>query len=178
MKTAACVERYRLRILACAFAIVSVLGGSISLLADDPKPALTVVDEAGKAHSISAPDFAKLPRQKVTMKDRDNTQHEYEGTLLHNLLESAGIELGDKLRGPRLLLYLVIEAKDGYRVVYALSELDPTNAEGVFLLADRRDGKPLPENEAPYRLVIPGEKRHARWIRQVQRLTIANAAKQ
>jgi hypothetical protein len=155
-----------------AFAVLSVPLHA----ADPPAPAITVVDEAGKTHSFSADDFAKFPRKKTTIQDRDGMQHEYEGTILSNVIESAGVELGNKLRGPRLLLYLVAEAQDNYRVVFTLSEIDPTNTDSLFLLADRRDGQPLPAAEGPYRLVIPGEKRHARWIRQVQRFVIADAA--
>lgn len=32
---------------------------------------------------------------------------------------------------------------------------------------DRKDGKPLSTEEGPLRLVVPDEKRRARWIRQV-----------
>jgi hypothetical protein len=40
------------------------------------------------------------------------------------------------------------------------------------LLADQRDGKPLGANEGPLRAIVPGEKRHARWVRQVIALKI------
>ena len=36
----------------------------------------------------------------------------------------------------------------------------------VVLLADHRDGQPLSTAEGPLRLVVPDEKRHARWVRQ------------
>ena len=35
-----------------------------------------------------------------------------------------------------------------------------------IVLAYLKDGKPLDEKEGPYRIVIPGEKRMARWVRQ------------
>jgi hypothetical protein len=38
-----------------------------------------------------------------------------------------------------------------------------------------RDGKPLSEMEGPFRLVAPGEKRAARWVRQVTALSIRQA---
>jgi len=40
------------------------------------------------------------------------------------------------------------------------------------LLADKRDGKPLSADEGPIRIVVPGEKRQGRWVRQVQELRI------
>ncbi len=35
-----------------------------------------------------------------------------------------------------------------------------------------RDGKPLGAREGPYQIVVPGEKKHARWVRQVVGLRI------
>jgi len=51
--------------------------------------------------------------------------------------------------------------------VFALPELDPAFSDRIILLADRRDGKLLAGKEGPLRVIVPGEKRHARWIRQV-----------
>ncbi len=66
-------------------------------------------------------------------------------------------------------------ARDGYRAVYALAELDAAFTEAVVLLADRRDGQPLSSEEGPFRLVLPHEKRAARWVRQVIRLGVKAA---
>jgi len=44
-----------------------------------------------------------------------------------------------------------------------------------ILLVDRRDGKDLSSAEGPFRIVVPGEKRHARWIRNVTALSIKTA---
>jgi hypothetical protein len=49
-----------------------------------------------------------------------------------------------------------------------------------MVLAFLKDGKPLDANsdanskEGPYRIVIPDEKRMARWVRQVTMLKIVN----
>jgi hypothetical protein len=42
----------------------------------------------------------------------------------------------------------------------------------VILLADTKDGQPLPPREGPFRIVVPGEKRPARWVRQVTALEV------
>jgi hypothetical protein len=57
-------------------------------------------------------------------------------------------------------------------VVFALAELDPGLGGRSVLLADRRDGSPLGPTEGPLRLVIPDEKRPARWARQVRTIRI------
>src|SRR5713226_4105039 len=72
-------------------------------------------------------------------------------------------------RGSRvdLALFLVVGAADGYHAVFALPELDHAFTDRIIILADRRDGKPLAEKEGPLRIVVPDEKREARWVRQV-----------
>ena len=88
------------------------------------------------------------------------------------ILRLAGVEFGEKLRGKCLALFLVVDAVDGYRAVFALPELDPAFTDQMIILADRREGKPLSEAEGPWRLVVPSEKRQSRWVRQVVALTI------
>ena len=67
-----------------------------------------------------------------------------------------------------------MDAADGYRVVIALPELDPAFTDKQFVLAFLKDGKVLDEKEGPYRIVIPEEKRMARWVRQVTTLKIVD----
>jgi hypothetical protein len=74
-----------------------------------------------------------------------------------------------------MALYLVVEASDGYRAVFALPELDPEFTDRVILLADRRDGRPLSDHDGPLQVIAPGEKWHARWVRQVIRLKAGRA---
>jgi hypothetical protein len=88
------------------------------------------------------------------------------------VLKAAGVQFGQDLRGPALATYLVVEAADGYRAVFALPELDPAFTDCIILLADRREGKPLGGTEGPLRVIVPGEKRHARWVRQVIALKV------
>lgn len=171
------LSQFRLgRAAAASLVIVSSFLSFAARSAAAAEPAvLTIVDEVQKTHALSPEDIAQLPRQKVTVKDRDGNEHVYEGPILAEVLKSVGVALGNELRGSRLKLYAIVTAADDYRVVFSLAELDPTNSESVFLLADRRDGKPLEVEEGPYRLVVPNEKRRGRWVRQVQSVKIAKA---
>lgn len=54
----------------------------------------------------------------------------------------------------------------------ALPELDPAFTDKQVVLAFLKNGKPLDDKEGPYRIVIPDEKRMARWVRQVTALKI------
>jgi hypothetical protein len=91
-----------------------------------------------------------------------------------SVLEKAGVEFGEAIRGKRLASCLLVEAADGYRVVIALPELDPQFSSKQVLLVFLKDGKRLDAKEGPYRTVIPEEKRMARWVRQVSGLKIVD----
>ena len=65
-------------------------------------------------------------------------------------------------------------AHDGYRVLFALPELDPdfTDNSQQIILADTADGKPLGDKQGPVRIVVPQEKKGARWIRMVESIEV------
>lgn len=74
---------------------------------------------------------------------------------LGEVLKLAGVKFGKQMRGKSLALFLVAEAADNYRAVFALPELDHAFTDRVILLADKRDGRPL---VAPLRIVVPDDK--------------------
>ena len=84
----------------------------------------------------------------------------------------AGAPTGDKLRGPALATFVLVEAADGYKVVFSLAELDSGTGGTEAYVAFEREGKPLDDTVGPFRLVVPTDKRAARWVRQVTRIRI------
>jgi DMSO/TMAO reductase YedYZ molybdopterin-dependent catalytic subunit len=140
-----------------------------------PEISLSVSGEVERPLKLTAGDLGKLPRSAVRGKDHDGKESEFEGTPLIEVLKLAGVKFGEGLRGKNLALYLVVEASDGYRAVYALPELDPAYTDKVIMLVDRRDGKALDAKEGPLRIVVPDEKMRARWARQVTGLVIRRA---
>jgi len=137
-----------------------------------PEMSLSVSGEVERPLKLTAADLGKLPRRSVRAKDHDGKESEFEGSPLVEVLKLAGVKFGEGLRGKNLALYLVVEAADGYRAVYALPELDPAYTDKVILLADKRDGKALDAEEGPLRIVVPDEKMRARWVRQVTGLVV------
>lgn len=132
---------------------------------------LQVIDAEGHAATLTAAQIANAPHLTVNVREHDATT-QFEGVPLSSLLSVAGIRLGDTMRGPRMTEVLLVEAADGYKVVFALAELDPAFATREIILADKRDGKPLDAKEGPWRIVAPGDKRPARWVRQVMTLRL------
>jgi DMSO/TMAO reductase YedYZ molybdopterin-dependent catalytic subunit len=156
--------------------VLAILPGPAAAPGQDPAPTskavLSVGGDVPRPLELTAPDFGRLPRQTVRAKDHDGKEAEFEGVPLVEMLKASGVKFGQDLRGPALASYLVVEAADGYRAVFALPELDPAFTDRVILLADRRDGKPLGGNAGPLRVIVPGEKRHGRWVRQVTGLRV------
>ncbi len=134
---------------------------------------LTVTDEAGKSHQVTASDIGRLIRRKFEVADHDK-KAEFEGVSLVDLLQSVGVVFGKELKGPRASAVVLIEATDGYRVAISLLEIDPATGNRTVLLADRRDGQPLGAKEGPFRLVIPDDKRQVRWIRMIRAMRVVN----
>lgn len=167
------------RTLATIFLLVALCAPAIfGQTKQSPAPAPQTLDVGGEVArplKLSAADLSKLPRKTVNAKDHDGKAITFEGVALDEVLRLAGVEFGEKLRGKQLALFLVADAADGYRAVFALPELDPAFTDQVVILADRRDGKLLSEAEGPWRIVAASEKRQARWVRQVVTLTIRRA---
>ncbi len=86
---------------------------------------------------------------------------------MREVLKLAGVKFGKEAKGSHLNSFLIVEAADNYRVVFAMSELESDLTDKVILLADSRDGKPLSKEKGSVRLVVPDEKKQARWVRQV-----------
>ena len=136
---------------------------------------LTVKGDVERPLKLTALEFRKLPRKTVHAKDHDGKEADFEGVAVVDVLEAAGVKFGKDLRGPALATYLVVEAADGYRAVFALPELDPAFTDRVILLAETRDKTPLDEKHGPLQIIVPGEKRHPRWVRQVVALKLGRA---
>jgi DMSO/TMAO reductase YedYZ molybdopterin-dependent catalytic subunit len=136
---------------------------------------LTVSGEVATPLKLTAPDLAKLPRRTLHAKAHDGKDAMFEGIELGDVLKLAGVKFGEQLRGKDLALFLIVGASDGYHAVFALPELDHAFTDRIIILADRRDDKPLAEQEGPLRIVVPDEKREGRWVRQVVTLTIRRA---
>ncbi len=113
-----------------------------------------------------------MPQKEVTAKDHKGDQAKYTGVTLASVLGQAEVTLGGSLKGKLLANYLVVDAADKHRVVFSLPEIDPDFTDNPALLATSRDGEPLDAAHGPFQIILPAEKRHSRWVRQVVKLTI------
>ena len=141
--------------------------------ADTPTAAtvISVSVENGKAQSFDFAALDKLPQHRVHAEAHGNAV-DCSGPNLIDVLAQAGVASGEALRGKNLALYVRVSAADGYRAVFALAELDPGFRDNVPILTHLCNGKALDARDGPFRLVVPGEKRPARWVRQVTAIDV------
>jgi DMSO/TMAO reductase YedYZ molybdopterin-dependent catalytic subunit len=125
---------------------------------------------------VAAADLKGMPRKTVRVEnEHSKTAQVYEGVLVEDLLRKAGAPLGEKLRGPAMTTYVLVEAADDYHVVFSLAEIDSGFQDSQILLADTMDGAPLAPDQGPFKLVASHEKRPARWVKMVKSLTVVRA---
>lgn len=140
-----------------------------------PKTLLVVKLISGQELKVGPEDFAKLPPVHVSATDHGGEKHEYEGVHLRDLLTQVGVAKGASLRGKELGNYVLAEAADGYRVLFSLAELDPDFTGTQVVVTLKVDGQPLTPGDGPVRLVVPGDKRQARWVRMLTTISIMRA---
>lgn len=134
--------------------------------------ALRVTGDVPNRLELSAADLSAFQRQTIRVTDDKGAAVEYGGVPVAEILQKAGAPLGKELKGPNMALGVIARAPDGYHVLFSLTEFDAAFSSRVILLADSRDGKPLDSHEGPLRFVVPGDQRHARWIRGVTTLEV------
>jgi len=135
---------------------------------------ITVTGIGGKSVTLSVSELSNLPHQTVKATDH-GTPATFEGVLLTDVLAEVDLPLGEKFHNTTASYYLTAEGKDGYRAVFAWAELDTTFMDKAVYVVTKRDGKLLTDKDGPFELVVPGEKKAARWVRQLTRLRIRQA---
>jgi hypothetical protein len=138
---------------------------------------LHLVSEAGTTTTIALDSLRRMPQVELRGQIHDGPELVFRGPALDAVLVMAGAPQGRDLRGPALRLVVLAEATDGYAVVYSLAELSPDLGARRAIVAIEQDGQPLSEKDGPMRIVLEGEKRPARWIRQLERLRIVRVGK-
>jgi hypothetical protein len=126
---------------------------------------LQIINADGHLTNITAAQIANLPHVTVEARDHD-VPARFEGVRVSALLSTAGIQLGDTMHGPRMTEVLLVEAADGYKVVFAVTEFDPVFATREIVLTASEMGKHWTLRKARSASWHPAIK-PARWIRQV-----------
>jgi len=158
-------------LLACAACVV--LSRPTHLAAQAAADGIRI-EVAGATRALSSAELRALPQDTVRGRAHDGPEHVFVGPTLGAVLAAGGARL-DSLRGRALAQYVLVEARDAYRVVFAVAELNPAFTGRRVILARTSDGQPLTPTEGPWQVIVEGELRPARWVRQVTSIRLRPA---
>jgi DMSO/TMAO reductase YedYZ molybdopterin-dependent catalytic subunit len=136
---------------------------------------LTVSGEVEHSLKLAASDIAGMPHVTVKAREHSGEEVTFKGVALIEVLKMAGMKFGESMRGKALSIFFVVKGSDGYQVIFTPPELDPAFTDRAVLLADEKNGTPLSSAEGPLRIVVPDEKRQARWVRNVLSISVRRA---
>jgi ABC-type molybdate transport system substrate-binding protein len=145
----------------------------VALVEPAPQSSGLLVQRAGQASRVMTSErVAALPSiaQRVGfMTEHGEQQREWTGPLLWDVLVASGA-IDPAKPAEQVRPAVRITGADGYAAVVALAELAPQFAGRPIQLADHMNGALLPDHAL--RLVVPGDRRGGRSVRDVVRIDI------
>ncbi len=140
------------------------------------QPSITVEGLDGAKVTFTLEQLRQMPQDSVSLANPNPaTSEQYEGVLLRTLLARVDTTISKKLHAEELRDYVEVAGRDGYRVVFALAELEPSLQDNKVLVAISNQGKPLDDILGPVRVIVPQDKRQARSVRQVTTISLRQA---
>jgi len=153
--------------IAAAFLIVTTAASSWAA----PPSATPVAIDGHVEHALqlTIADLRAMPQQAidVTFTSGKGPQSDhFTGALLWDVVQKAGIADGaDAVAKHHLQHVVLVSGRDGYTVAVSIGEIDPAfEGKSVILVDDDAD--------KGVRLVVPGDKRGGRNVRDVVRIDI------
>lgn len=152
-------------VLASAFLILPSLA-----VGQAKKPAVTPGSlrlKAGARERVLSPaDLAKLPHHDYRIvSEGTGDSATVSGINLWDILQADSIPSTEASGRQRVVMYVRLAGADGQNAIISLVEIDPSFSKRVAVVANKRNGKTLDDVEGPWRIFLPDDQRHARWIR-------------
>jgi hypothetical protein len=116
---------FALSFLVAALAVSTAFSLARQNAKDSSNAILRIKGTIGQPLVMEMADLQVLPRKRVTVIDDRGARVTYEGVPVVELLQHAGVPMGKRLRGAQMKFYVIVDASDGYQVVFALPEFHP-----------------------------------------------------
>jgi hypothetical protein len=127
---------------------------------------------------LRADDLAELTQHEVITQETPRHRgavagpRRYSGALLWDVLTNARPVVDPAIHEDILRRVVAVRGTDGYAAVIAAGELDPRFMAGKALIATACDGRPLPEPDGLFRLVVPYDRAVGRALKCVQSIEV------
>jgi DMSO/TMAO reductase YedYZ molybdopterin-dependent catalytic subunit len=162
-------------------AIFSVFPLAIYAYSQNPAASIDVRGDILKPRHWTISDlkqqFPKEIRNVTFTSGLDKEHHTGVGVPLLPLLQAAEPRTEEAPKHYDLTFLVVLEALDRYRVFFSLAELLPSCGRAQAFLIWEVDGMPLPEKQAPLRLVVLSDHGHDRYIYGIAGITLVDGTK-
>ncbi len=141
-------------------------------------PAFQVAGAVGKPRTWTAAQLQKeLPASIQTVSyTRKGTAHTAHAVPLWAVVQAEQPQINPQIKRHLLQFVASVRGRDGYTVLFTLGEIAPDFGASAVWVAWDEDGKPLPEDDGPVELIVPGDKRAARWVHGVSAITLTDMA--
>jgi DMSO/TMAO reductase YedYZ molybdopterin-dependent catalytic subunit len=155
------------------FALFAAACLTVQVTAQTNNGAVSVRGAVDQPLNLSLSDLQSMPRIKITVREKDGTEATFEGVSLYDIVSRARPHLTEKCCSNAINTVVIVKAADKYQALFSLPELDPKFDNRQVVLADRREGLPLSPAQGPLQIIVPDDKVHARWVRQVNYIEVA-----
>lgn len=159
-----------MRILTTALLSFLLVVAGLTVSSGQGAGSIELTGEGIQAGTLTEADIRAFPHidQDVSFQTSKGIENgHYKGALLWSVLEAHGIKgvgHNEHLGGT-----FVVEGSDGYRIAFSVGEIDPDFGAAPIIIAVEHDGRPLVPGEG-FRLVVPGDKRGARYVKEVVKI--------
>ena len=148
------------------------IGPIQSRAAETTAVVLTIRGAVDQPLPLRLADLEAMPHTTLKAREKNGDEATFDGVALSELIQRAKPHFTEKCCSNAANACLVVRAADGYRVLFAMAEVQTNFTNRPILLAHQRDGKPLLDSQGPLRLIVPDEKLHSRWVRQVKSMEV------
>ncbi len=143
-----------------------------------PSTELVVTGLSGASRRLLPSDFKALSHVTATVHNPHNNQDEsYSGVPVKDLLAMVSVTQGSGPKVSANMQIVVASATDDFQVAITLCDTNPECRSGEAIVADSKGGEPLTTDGA-FKLILTGDKKPARWARNLHALTMRSVAGQ
>lgn len=94
---------------------------------------------------------------------------------LYAVVKASEPRLNPKAKNHFLAFAVFVRAADGYTACFSGSELmaDAVGKGGIWIALDR-NGQPIPGDDGPVELIVPGDTKPSRWVHGISRILVVD----